>query len=35
MGILHAHVHVLDDLSNDTMIHDNYGDTSCTSTCIR
>ena len=25
MGILHAHVHVLDDLSNDTMIHDNYG----------
>ena len=31
MGIHHAHVHVhvlvLDDLSNDTMIHDNYGHT--------
>ena len=25
MGILQAHVHVLDDLSNDTMIHDKYG----------
>ena len=33
MGILQAHVHVLDDLSNDTMIHDKYGHTSCTCTC--
>ena len=35
MGILQAHVHVLDDLSNDTMIHNNYGDNSCTCTFIR
>ena len=35
MGILHAHVHVLDDLSNDTKIHGNYGHTSSTCTCIR
>ena len=31
MGILyarvHVHVRVLDDLSNDTMIHDSYGHT--------
>ena len=35
MGILQAHVHVLDDLNNDTMIHDDdkYGHTSCTCTC--
>ena len=29
MGFLYAHVHVrvLDDLSNDAMIHNNYGHT--------